>query len=476
MSEALWQFSDLVAASGGRADGTPSGAITGYTFDTRAIELGNVFVALKDQRDGHDFVTTAFKNGVSLAIVSEAYVRQPGDGALLRTNDPLKALEKIGIAARARLSSDARVIAVTGSAGKTTTKEMLRACLTKVAPGRVHASEKSYNNHWGVPLTLARMPADTQYAVFEIGMNHAGEIRPLTKMVRPHAAIVTTVEAVHLEHFPNVEAIADAKAEIFEGLEPGGKAIIKLRNAHADRLAGLARPTNASVLTFGFDDSADVSGVMTGDDGAYQKIDVRLRSGRTSTIVLAMPGHHNAENALAVAAALDAAGAPLESALTALRELAPPPGRGARTRLSAPGGDVLLIDESYNANPASMRAALATLAAVSLVQFPRRIAVLGDMLELGPAAPQLHRDLFDAVDEAGVDLLFACGPLMKGLYDAAPSAMKGGYAATAAELTPLVLSHMQAGDVLMVKASNGTKLGALVDAVKTRFAKAGELR
>lgn len=471
MTEPLWQFADLVAASGGRADGVPSVAVTGFTFDTRAIEPGNVFVALKDQRDGHNFVTAAFKSGASLAIVSDAYLRQPGDGPLLHTLDPLQALERIGVAARARLQSNARVIAVTGSAGKTTTKEMLRACLLKAAPGHVHASEKSYNNHWGVPLTLARMPADTRYAVFEIGMNHADEIRPLTKLVRPHAAIVTTVDAVHLEHFASVEAIADAKAEIFEGLVPGGTAIIKLHSAHVERLKASARSAGASVVTFGFDATADIGGVLANDNGSDQKIDVYFECGIASAITLAMPGYHNAENALAVAAALDAVGAPLDLALAALSELAPPPGRGARTRLSAPGGEILLIDESYNANPASMRAALATLATVSTQNFPRRIAVLGDMLELGPAAARLHRELFDAVDDAGVDLLFACGPLMKGLYDAAPSAMKGGYAETAAKLAPLVLSHAQAGDVLMVKASNGTKLGTLIDALKVQFAK-----
>lgn len=471
MSQApLWTFNDLVVASAGRADGVPAAAITGFTFDTRAIEPGNVFVALKDQRDGHDFVTTAFKNGASLAIVSNAYARQPGDGALLRTEDPLQALEKIGIAARARLAPAARVIAVTGSAGKTTTKEMLRASLSKVAPGHVHASEKSYNNHWGVPLTLARMPADTKYAVFEIGMNHAGEIRPLTKFVRPHAAIVTTVEAVHLEHFPNIAAIADAKAEIFEGLELGGTAIVKQNNPYADRLATHARSAGATVVTFGFGDNAGVSGALASDSGTNQKIDVQFKDGGSFAMTLAMPGRHNAENALAVAAALDAVGAPIEAALNALAELAPPPGRGARTRIATAGGDILLIDESYNANPASMRAALATLATVPPQNFPRRIAILGDMLELGPSAAQLHRDLFDAVDDAGIELLFACGPMMKGLYDAAPSAMKGGYAPTASELAPLVLSQIQAGDVLMVKASNGTRLSSLVDAVKAYFA------
>ena len=469
MGAPLWTFDELVAASRGRADGDAPAAITGFTFDTRALEQGNVFVALKDQRDGHDFVTTAFKNGASLAIVSDAYSRQPGDGTLLRTRDPLHALEKIGIAARARLAPEARVIAVTGSAGKTTTKEMLRACLAKVSPGHVHASEKSYNNHWGVPLTLARMPADTKYAVFEIGMNHAGEIRPLTKMVRPHAAIVTTVEAVHLEHFPNVEAIADAKAEIFEGLEPVGTAIVKATSPYFERLKSAALNQRATVKSFALEKDADVFAETMDAGETETRIVAHIGDCRTA-FTIAMPGLHIAENALAVAAALATVEAPLDQALTALAEIAPPPGRGARTLLAAPGGAILLIDESYNANPASMRAALTTLATVSQERFPRRIAILGDMLELGPAAAELHRDLFDAVDDAGVDLLFACGPHMKGLYDAAPAAMKGGYAETAAELLPLVLSHAQAGDVMMVKASNGTKLGALVEALKAKFA------
>ncbi|MEQ1671779.1 MAG: UDP-N-acetylmuramoyl-tripeptide--D-alanyl-D-alanine ligase, partial [Hyphomicrobium sp.] len=375
----------------------------------------------------------------------------------------------IGIAARARLSPDARIIAVTGSAGKTGTKEMLRACLSKVAPGRVHASEKSYNNHWGVPLTLARMPEDTLYAIFEIGMNHAGEITPLAKMVQPHAAIITTVEAVHLEHFPSVEAIADAKAEIFSGLQIDGTAIIKRDSPHFKRLAAHAEALGYHVVvSFGVDPRAGATAeaLTLGEDAS--EVDARI-SGAAVTYRVAMPGRHIVENSLAVAAALQAAGAPLEKALSALATLPPPPGRGARTLLAAPGGEILLIDESYNANPASMRAALATLSAVPRAKFPRRIAVLGDMLELGPAAAKLHRDLFDAVDDAGTDMLFACGPHMKGLYDAAPDAMKGGYAETAAGLLPLVLAHAQAGDAVMVKASNGTRLGALVDAMKAHF-------
>ena len=467
----LWTWDELLkAVPFAVADGKPSQVISGFSIDTRTLEPGNVFVALKDQRDGHDFVTTAFTAGAAAAIVSDSYQRKPGDRALLRATDPLKVLEEIGRAARTRLTPQARVIAVTGSAGKTGTKEMLRACLSAVAPGKVHASEKSYNNHWGVPLTLARMPADTQFAVFEIGMNHAGEIRPLTQMVHPHAAIITTVEAVHLEHFESVEAIADAKAEIFEGLVSGGAAIIKRDSPHFDRLRVKAQAQSAKIVSFGLEQGADVHAeeITLGEDGSDITAGV---GGRPVNYTIAIPGRHIAENSLAVLAALDAVGAPLEQALAALAKLPPTPGRGARTTLSVPDGEVLLIDESYNANPASMQAALATLGNISRAKYPRRVAVLGDMLELGRDAPFLHRSLFEAVDGAGVDKLFACGPHMKGLYDTLPAAMQGGYEPAASALAPLVLQSLQAGDAIIVKGSNGTRLGPLVDAIKARFDK-----
>jgi UDP-N-acetylmuramoyl-tripeptide--D-alanyl-D-alanine ligase len=470
MTTPLWTWDALSdAVPFAAADGTPNRAITGFSIDTRSLQSGDVFVALKDQRDGHEFVTAAFNAGAAAALVAESYQRKTGDGALLRSaRNVLKALEVIGVAARHRLAPSARVIAVTGSAGKTGTKEMLRECLSAVAPGAVHASEKSYNNHWGVPLTLARMPADTEYAVIEIGMNHAGEIVPLTKMVEPHAAIVTTVEAVHLEHFGSVEDIADAKAEIFQGLVPGGAAIIKRDNPHFDRLRVRAEIESARVVSFAIDAGADVSAIafLPGDDGS--EVTARVRD-KLVTFRLAIPGRHIVENALGVIAALDAAGADVETAVSALATLAPPGGRGLRTRLFIAGGDALLIDESYNANPASMRAALATLATVPRAKFPRRIAVLGDMLELGAEAAALHRGLKDAVDEAGVDLIFACGPHMKGLYDAGPSAMKGGYGATASMLEASLQAALRPGDVVMIKASNGMRLAPVVEALKVRF-------
>jgi UDP-N-acetylmuramoyl-tripeptide--D-alanyl-D-alanine ligase len=462
----LWTFSELSAALGSEPEGGVDQPITGISIDTRTLQAGDLFVALKDQRDGHDFVSSAFEAGAAAALVSESYVRQPTDGALFRVPETLKGLEALGRAARARLSSSARVVAVTGSAGKTGTKEMLRACLAHL--GATHASEKSYNNHWGVPLTLARMPRETQFGIFEIGMNHAGEIRPLTKMVRPHAAIVTTVEAVHLEYFPSVEAIADAKGEIFEGLVPGGTAIIKYDNPHADRLKAIAGRCGAKPVTFGFGANADVRGEDLKLDHDGSALTVRFRE-RRIPLRLAMPGRHIAENALAVAAAIEAIGADVEKALSVLADLQPPAGRGARSLLHIGGGEALLIDESYNANPASMRAALATLASVPRQKFSRRIAVLGDMLELGADAPALHEGLKDAVEEAGIDLIFACGPHMKGLYDALPKSKKGGYASTSSSLQGTLLSNLRRGDVIMVKASNGTRLGSVVAALKAQF-------
>ena len=472
MTVELWTWNELIAALPGCvAEGRASAPITGFSIDTRSLSPGNVFVALKDQRDGHEFVTSAAKAGAAAAIVARDYQRIAGDGALLRVDDPLKALEHLGAAARSRLSSKARVVAVTGSAGKTGTKEMLRACLGKLA--KVHASEKSYNNHWGVPLTLARMPADTHYAVFEIGMNHAGEIRPLVKLVRPHAAIVTTVEAVHLAHFNSVEEIADAKAEIFSGLEPAGFAIIKRASPHFARLAAHADAHNAKVISFGLTSNADVYAEKIELSAEASEITARIGD-ESVTYRLAIPGSHVGENSLAVAAALQAIGADVETALGALADLPPPDGRGARVLLATqtpgqPSGHALLIDESYNANPASMRAALATLGTLPRDRFQRRIVVLGDMLELGVQAAELHRGLKPAIDAAGADLVFACGPNMKGLYDSLRPAIKGSYGETAASLEPALVAAIRSGDAVMVKGSNGLKLGVLVGALRRRY-------
>ena len=488
MTKPLWTWQQLLdALFFASGDGEPDKAITGVSIDTRTLQPGDLFVALKDARDGHEFVTSAFRAGAAAALVGDHYERNPGDGALIRCKsdflraqfgkdhrdcDPLLALEVLGTLARRRLAPDARVVAVTGSAGKTGTKEMLRACFNAVAPGRVHASEKSYNNHWGVPLTLARMPADTHYGVFEIGMNHAGEISALTRFVNPHAAIVTTVESVHLEHFASVEAIADAKAEIFEGLVSGGTAIIKRASPHFDRLRVRAQIQAAKVVSFGLVAGADVVAekCVLGDEGSDITANV---NGERIAFHIAMPGRHIAENALAAVAALHAAGADVEAAVSALATLPPPPGRGARAVLKIGDGESLLIDESYNANPASMRAALATLATVSRLRFPRRILVLGDMLELGTASADLHRGLKDAVVGAGTDLFFACGPHMKSLYDCVPDAIKGQYAEAASGLGNAIKLALRAGDAVMIKGSNGMRLQPLAAALRKQYSQSG---
>lgn len=492
MAEVLWTIEQLVAAARGRAEyAMPSGAevrgVTGISIDTRSMKAGELFVALKDQRDGHAFVADAFAAGAAAALVAEHYERKAGDGLLIRVDDVLVALERIGVAARARLGRQARVIAVTGSAGKTTTKEMLRLALEAVAPGRVHASVKSFNNHWGVPLTLARMPADTRFAVFEIGMNHAGEITPLTRMVRPDVAIVTTVVAAHLEAFASVEDIARAKAEIFAGLEPGGIAVLNRDNPHYAllRAAALARP-GVDVVSFGSDT------VPAGDgEGSLRLGAVEEHGARTVAVArrgheggaapscreirfeIGASGRHMVLNALAVVAALEAAGVDVEQAISGLIAFGPPAGRGSREDIPLiGGGSVLLIDESYNANPASMQAALEAMAAIPRARHPRRVAVLGDMLELGARARELHVSMSSAITEAGIDRVFACGPNMRHLFDALPARLQGVWAETSADLEEALRHDIAAGDAVMIKGSNGSRMARLVTLVRTLGARA----
>jgi UDP-N-acetylmuramoyl-tripeptide--D-alanyl-D-alanine ligase len=460
MTNTLWTWQELVAAAAGAAEGTPSASITGFSIDTRTLAPGEVFVALRDVRDGHDFVLEAFRKGAAAALVSTDYKRAAGDGALLRVADPLEGLRGIARAARAR--TDAQVVAVTGSVGKTGTKEALRACLARL--GATHAAEKSFNNHWGVPLTLARMPAESRYGVFEIGMNHAGEITPLTALVRPHVAVVTTVEPVHLEYFGSVEAIAEAKAEIFSGLEPGGTAILNRDNAFFDLLAERARTHGARVVSFGRHESADVRPDVWSLEADGTDIVVRLGDRRIA-YRLGAPGAHLAQNSLAVVATLQALGADIERAVGALADMRAAKGRGARVDVPLEDGAILLIDESYNANPASMRSALSAMATVPRSSHPRRIAVLGDMLELGADAGHLHEGLKEAVDAAEVDLVFACGPNMQRLFAALPAKRRGMWAETSGGIVAPLLEAVRAGDVVMIKGSLGSRMAPLVDAL-----------
>ncbi len=439
---------------------------SGVSIDSRTLERGDLFVAIKGEHaDGHKFVEAAFERGASAAIVETGY-NSASTRPLFRVPDTLEALNALARAARLRTS--ARIAAVTGSAGKTGTKEMLRVMLGK--SGRTHASEKSYNNLWGVPLSLARMPADARFGVFEIGMNHAGEITPLTRLVRPHIAIVTWIAPVHIEFFNSLADIADAKAEIFEGLEQGGAAILPAGNEHFERLAAHARRHGATIVPFGegAEGGAQLLGLETGDAGSEVTANIL---GSKLEFTLGVPGRHLALNAIAALAAVKLMGGDLELAAAALASAGAPEGRGARARFETPEGAVLIIDETYNANPASMAAALEVLGGVPRAQYKRRIAVLGDMLELGGAGPQYHEGLKSAIVSNDIDLVFCAGPLMAHLYAALPEEKRGGHAKTSAELLPAVLKAVRGGDAVTVKGSLGSRMGPLAEALRMNLAK-----
>lgn len=464
MNLPLWTYSDLVAATRGRLLGTPRSVIHGLSIDTRTIQPGEAFIAIKgDSFDGHDFAAAAIEKGASIAIIAEEKLAAlPNGEPYLVVPDVMSAMTDLGLAARSR--SRARVVAVTGSVGKTGTKEALRLALS--ANGETHASVASFNNHWGVPLTLARLPAAARYGVFEIGMNHAGEITPLTRMVRQHVTIITTVEPVHLEFFANVEGIAEAKAEIFQGLEPGGTAVVNIDNPYTPILLARAAERGARVVTFGEREGADVR-LMEYRLGA-ETSDVTIDlMGTRYAYTLGAPGRHVVQNSLAVAAAILLLGADVATGLAALEGLAPPKGRGERHPLRLPNGSgYTLVDESYNANPASMRAAISLLG--SAADARRRIAVLGDMRELGETSDALHAALAEPIAAASIDLVFLCGPHMEALWRALPEARRGAYAATSEDLKAVVESAIAPGDVVMVKGSLGTKMAPIVAHLKAR--------
>jgi UDP-N-acetylmuramoyl-tripeptide--D-alanyl-D-alanine ligase len=471
-TERLWTGLGLVAPLEARvAGGVPKG-ITGVSIDSRTLQAGELFFAISGLgSDGHDYVAAAFAKGAAAAVVDEKNAdRLAAEGPLYVVREVLPALERLGVAARAR--SAARIVAVTGSVGKTSTKEALRLAL---APGgAVHASVASYNNHWGVPLTLARMPKPARFGVFEIGMNHTGEITPLAGMVRPHVAIITTVAAVHIENFPSVEAIADAKAEIFDGLEPGGVAILLRDNPYFERLAARARDSAAGlVASFGAHEKAEAR-LLRADLAADHAIVEADIAGRRLTYRLGAPGRHLAVNSLAVMLAAKALGVDLDAAAAALASFSAQPGRGQRLVLATADGLYTLLDESYNANPASMRAAFEL--AGGLPARGRRIAVLGDMLELGQDAGAMHAALADDLAANGIDLVFAAGPLMKFLYDALPAPMRGAWRETAALLQPIVAQAVGAGDIVVVKGSNGSKMSAIVGVLKQGAPESGAAR
>lgn len=469
MSGPLWTFSDFLSATGGRSVGADPQTLSGISIDSRTVEPGEAFFAIAGERfDGHDFATRALSQGAATAVVAEDKLVTLGhvSGSLTVVDDVLAALVSLSRAARAR--SEAGVVAVTGSVGKTGTKEMLAAALAPDGP--VHSSPASFNNHWGVPLTLARLPTEARFGVFEIGMNHAGEIEPLVKLVRPHAAIVTTVEPVHLEFFEDVDGIARAKGEIFLGLEPGGAAIINRDNPHFEALAGMAREAGAErIIGFGEHAQADVRLEKTVLKETCSCVSASIL-GEPVSYKLGAPGRHLVQNSLAVLAAVAVLGGDLAKAGLALARIGVPLGRGTRHNLGlGDGQSVLLIDESYNANPASMRAAIATLGQTVPGKGGRRIAVLGDMRELGSDAPDLHAGLAQALADAEVDSVFLAGPLMAFLRDALPLRCLGGYADATDELEPILYEAIAPGDVIMVKGSNASRMGPLVEALRARF-------
>ncbi len=464
----LWTSTAMAAAMRAQVSGVLPEFVTGISIDSRSLAPGDAYFAIKGAvHDGHDFVDAALKAGAALAVVERAQRDKfAPDAPLLVVDDVLGGLVDLAHAARARLN--AQVIAVTGSVGKTSTKEALRRVLG--AQGETHASAASFNNHWGVPLSLARCPATARFAVFEIGMNHAGEIEPLVKMVRPQVAIVTTVEPVHLEFFAGIEAIADAKAEIFEGLEPGGAVVLNRDNSQFARLQRRARKLGVSrIVSFGANKKSDARLIDVSLHAACSAVHADIL-GQEVTYKLGVPGRHMAINSLAVLAAASLAGADLALASLSLSQIEPAAGRGVRRTLEAAGGgEATLIDESYNANPASMAAALSVLGAAAVGPQGRRIAVLGDMLELGPSGAELHRGLNEAIKVNQIDLVFCCGPLMRNLWDALSTGKRGGYSDSAANLEPLVAAAIRAGDAIMIKGSLGSKMKTIVNALEKRF-------
>ena len=466
MNAPLWT-SDEIAAATGASIGAGFAQATGASIDTRTLEPGDLYFAIKgDVHDGHDFVAAALEKGASAAVVSEEKASAfAGSDRLIVVPDVLEAMRQLGRAARRR--TGARIVAITGSVGKTGTKEAMRLALSR--QGATHASVASYNNHWGVPLTLARMPRDTEFGVFEIGMNHAHEILPLTGMVRPHVAVITTVEPVHIEFFPSLWGIADAKGEIFSGLEPGGTAVINRDNPYFERMRAHAFASAAGrVVTFGEHEAADIRARRIIAKPDHSIVDATV-FGQPLTYRIGTAGRHIALNSLSVLAASHALGADLALVALSFAEMKPPVGRGERTMLSVGEGEALLIDESYNANPASMRAALANLGAVELGRGARRIAVLGDMKELGERGPDLHAELAEVIEANKIDLVFAAGALMQNLVDALPKAKVAAHAQTSAELADAVLAAVRPGDAVTVKGSLSMKMALIVKALKERY-------
>lgn len=467
MEQSLWTVDEIVSATGGAVRGKP-GDVFGISIDSRTVASGDLFVAIKgDQFDGHAFVDAALDAGAAAALVSagQADAMQVPKGGLIVVDDSYDGLYDLARAARARATG--KMLAITGSVGKTSTKETFRLILS--AFGKTHAPVKSFNNHWGVPLTLCRMPRDTDFGVFEIGMNNANEITPLSKLVQPHVAMITTVAPVHLENLGSLDAIAAAKAEIFDGLLGGGTAVIHGDIEHSTFLKDRASAAGASkVMIFGHGAGGDAELMQVALLPDCSTVEAKI-AGQTLTYKVGAPGEHLVINSLGVLAVCSALGLDLAKAGMALANMEQPDGRGRKHVIDTPGDAITLLDESYNANPASVKAALKVLSRLPTGQRGRRIAVLGDMLELGDEASAMHGALVYDLTALGVEKVYACGPLMKALWRVLPMEKRGAYAETSDGLREPLLSDLAPGDAVMIKGSLGSKMGPLVDLILQRY-------
>ena len=470
ISQILWTGLEAAAATGGKATG--SWSATGISIDSRTLLPGDLFIAIKGPNfDGHKFAAAALAAGACAVVIDT----DPGDlgdtASVLQVSDTMQALCDLGIAARARTS--ARIIAVTGSVGKTGTKEALKFVLSRQA--QTSASKGSLNNHWGLPLSLARMPREATFGIFEMGMNHAGEITPLSKMARPHVALITTVEAVHTAQFSSVEAIADAKAEIFAGLEQGGMAVLNRDNEHFHRLAEAARAYGVErVLCFGVSEEADFRLIEENRDADGSSVTIDI-GGQGLSYRLGVAGHHWVMNSMGMLAVVAAAGGNVGEAARSRGDITAPQGRGQVHHIAIAGQSFTLIDESYNASPVSMNASFEVLGQAVLGNGGRRIAVLGDMRELGAESSACHAALAEPLARNKIDLVFTAGPDMAHLFDALDPAMRGAHAESAEALLPIVLAAIESGDVVMIKGSHGSRTGLIVSALLAEAEKPGAM-
>ena len=460
----LWTHTEASKATGGKAYG--AWQANGVSIDSRTAKAGDLFVAIKGlNSDGHDYVTSAIARGAAAAMVTQRRANWDKNMPLLEVPDANLGLSALGQFARQRLSKKGRIIGVTGSVGKTGIKEALRHCLSQQAP--TSATKGNLNNKWGLPLSLARMPASTVYGIFEMGMNCSGEISSLSKILKPEIAIISNIEAVHIEFFDSVDDIANAKAEIFHGMGKNGIAILNRDNHYFKKLENQAEIAHLSeVISFGSSKNADARLLNFNLEANFTTVEADI-FGEILKYQIGVPGDHWALNSLAVLAAVKASGGNIFLAADSLREMPQLKGRGEQTKISMPDGDFILIDESYNASPVSVRAALKVLSNMQPSPPGRRIAVLGDMLELGDCSNKLHAELAVEIEEAGVDVVFTVGNRMAALAKKLPGQIISWHEITSDKIIPKVVSEVRAGDVITIKGSFGSRMGLVADALRT---------